>query len=67
MAKTVVDVSQIHLFVMLKQFLLNQKKENYGSIALLQNEMEQATIDAQITEVDAFIADVQTHKATLSA
>lgn len=51
----------------LKQFLLNQKKENYGSIALLQNEMEQATIDAQITEVDAFIADVQTHKATLSA
>lgn len=51
----------------LKQFLLNQKKENYGSIALLQNEMEQATIDAQITEVDAFVAAVQTHKATLPA
>lgn len=51
----------------LKQFLLNQKKENYGSIALLQNEMEQATIDAQITEVDAFVAAVTTHKATLPA
>ena len=44
----------------LKAFLLNQKKENYGVIALLQNEMEQATIDAQIAEVDAFVLTVQT-------
>lgn len=51
----------------LKAFLLNQKKENYGVIALLQNEMEQATIDAQIAEVDAFVLTVQTHKATLAA
>lgn len=50
----------------LKAFLLNQKKENYGVIALLQNEMEQAAIDAQIAEVDAFVATVQAHKATLA-
>ncbi|CAF3773432.1 unnamed protein product [Rotaria sp. Silwood1] len=51
----------------LRAFLLNQKKENYGVIALLQNEMEQATVDAQIAEVDAFVVAVQNHKATLPA
>ncbi len=51
----------------LKAFLLNQKKENYGVIALLLNEMEQATIDTQIAEVDAFVLAVQNHKATLAA
>jgi hypothetical protein len=51
----------------LKAFLLNQKKENYGVIALLQNELEQASVDAQIAEVDAFIVAVQNHKATLPA
>jgi len=49
----------------LKAFLLNQKKENYGVIALLQNEMEQATIDAQIAEVEAFIVALNARKAAL--
>lgn len=51
----------------LKAFLLSQKKENYGFIALLQNQMEQATIEAQLAEVDAFIAAITAHKATLAA
>lgn len=45
----------------LKAFLLNQKKGNYGVIALLLNEMEQATIDAQIAEIAAFLSSSPRH------
>ncbi len=51
----------------LKAFLLNQKKENYGSIALLMNEFEQAKIDLEIAEADSLITAVQTQKAALPA
>ena len=51
----------------LKEYLLTQKKDNYGSVALLENEFEQARIDLEIAEADAFIAALNARKAVLSA
>lgn len=49
-----------------KKFLLETRKENYGSVALLEKEMELARVLQEITEVDSFISAVTAHKATLS-
>lgn len=49
----------------LKEFLLNQKKDNYGAVALLENEFEIAKIDAEIAAADDFIAALNARKAAL--
>lgn len=49
----------------LKKFLLTERKNNYGSIALLDKELDVAQVALQIAEVDAYIAAITAHKATL--
>lgn len=49
----------------LKEYLLTQKKDNYGAVALLENEFEEARIDLEIAEADAFITALNARKAAL--
>jgi len=49
----------------LKLFLLNDKKENYGGIALVDKEFDLARVIKELEETDAFIAAVQARKAAL--
>lgn len=48
-----------------KKFLLETRKESYGAVALLQKQLDLAMVEQEIVEVDAFIAAVTAHKATL--
>lgn len=48
-----------------KKFLLENRKESYGAVALLQKELDLARVLKEIEEVNAFITTVTTHKATL--
>ncbi|MFM9989727.1 hypothetical protein [Flavobacterium sp.] len=48
-----------------KKFLLVNKKESYGSIALLERELELERINKEIAEVDVFITGVTDYKNTL--
>jgi hypothetical protein len=48
-----------------KKFLLETRKESYGTVALLEKEMELARVNREISEVEIFIAAVETQKATL--
>jgi hypothetical protein len=50
-----------------KKFVLENRKESYGSVALLQKESELGRIDQQIVEVDAFVAAVEARVLTLAA
>lgn len=47
-----------------KKFLLENRKESYGAVALLEKELDLERINKQINEVDTFIAEVTAHKAT---
>lgn len=48
-----------------RKFVLENRKENYGTVALLQKESELGRIEQEITEVDAFVAAVEEKKTTL--
>ena len=48
-----------------KKFLLENRKESYGAVALLEKELDLARVEQQLVEVDAFIAAITAHKATL--
>jgi hypothetical protein len=48
-----------------KKFLLENRKESYGTVALLEKEMDLARVYQEIDEVDAFITAIETKKATL--
>lgn len=48
-----------------RQFLLTDRKEDYGSVALLEKEMELGQLEKQVEEVDAFIAAITARKAAL--
>lgn len=48
-----------------KKFLLENRKESYGTVALLEKELDLERINKELAEVDAFIAGVNAHKATL--
>jgi len=48
-----------------KRFLLENRKENYGSVALLEKELDLERINKELDEVDVFITTVTAHKATL--
>lgn len=49
----------------LKHFLLKQKKEDYGSVALLVKEFGQARLDKELLAVQEFTIAVQARKAEL--
>lgn len=48
-----------------KKFLLENRKESYGAVALLEKEMDLARVEKELDEVNAFITLVTDHKATL--
>ncbi|MRX41322.1 hypothetical protein GJU43_18700 [Flavobacterium sp. LC2016-23] len=48
-----------------KQFLLENRKQTYGLLALLQKELDIQRIENEIKEVDTFVAELTAHKATL--
>lgn len=49
-----------------KKFLLETRRESYGTVALLEKEMDLGRVIQEIAEVDAFIAAVETKKASLA-
>ena len=48
-----------------KKFLLNNRKENYGVLALLEKELDLNRVTVEISEIDAFIAAVTARKTAL--
>lgn len=48
-----------------KKFLLETRKESYGSVALLEKEMDLARVLQELNEVDAFMAAITQQKITL--
>jgi len=48
-----------------RQTLLSERSEDYDLAALLDRELDVGLIDAELAEIDTFIAAVETHKATL--
>lgn len=48
-----------------RKFVLENRKENYGTVALLQKESELGRIDQEIVEVDTFTATIQAHLLTI--
>lgn len=50
-----------------KRFLLENRKESYGSVALLEKELDLERINKELDEVDGFITTITTHKASLAA
>lgn len=50
----------------LKQFLLTQKKDEYGSVALVSKEFELARIEQELNEADTFITALTTRKSELT-
>jgi len=50
-----------------KKFVLENRKESFGSVALLQKESEMGRVDQQITELDAFLAAVEARILSLAA
>jgi hypothetical protein len=48
-----------------KKFLLENRKESYGAVALLERELDLERLNKEIIEVDAFITGVTAHKNTL--
>ena len=49
-----------------KKFVLETRKESYGSVALLEKEMDLARVNQEINEVDAFIAVIEAKKQELA-
>ena len=50
-----------------KKFVLENRKENYGTVALLQKESELGRIDQELAEVDAFVTAVEARVLALAA
>lgn len=48
-----------------RKFLLENRKESYGAVALLEKELDLERVNKQLTEVDVFIAEVTAHRDTL--
>jgi hypothetical protein len=48
-----------------KKFLLENRKESYGAVALLQKELDLQRINKELIEVDVFIAAINARKAAL--
>jgi hypothetical protein len=50
-----------------KKFVLETRKESYGSVALLEKEMDLARVNQELNEMDAFIAAIENKKTELEA
>jgi hypothetical protein len=50
-----------------RKFVLENRRENFGVVALLQKESELGRINQQIEEVDAFLAAVEARRVNLAA
>jgi hypothetical protein len=50
-----------------RQRVLADRKNDYGVVALLDKQLSLGRIEKELVEVDAFIASLQAHKATLTA
>jgi hypothetical protein len=48
-----------------KKFLLENRKESYGVVALLEKELDLSRVTLELTEIDTFITAVTTRKAQL--
>jgi hypothetical protein len=48
-----------------KKFLLENRKESYGAVALLQKELDFERVNKELVEVEGFITTITAHKATL--
>ena len=48
-----------------KKFLLENRKESYGAVALLEKEVDLGRVVKELEEIDAFITAITNHKATL--
>ena len=48
-----------------KKFILENRKESYGAVALLEKELDLERINNEVDEVDVFIAGITMHKSTL--
>jgi len=48
-----------------KKFLLNNRKESYGAVALLEKELDLSRVTLELGEIDAFVAAITTRKAEL--
>lgn len=48
-----------------RKFLLENRKDSYGAVALLEKELDLERTNKELIEIDAFITGVTTHKATL--
>ena len=48
-----------------KKFLLENRKESYGAVALLEKELDLERVNKQLDEVNLFIDAVTAHKATV--
>jgi hypothetical protein len=48
-----------------RKFLLENRKESYGAVALVEKEMDLARVVQQLNEVNSFITILTDHKATL--
>lgn len=63
------DLKEEHLKkrtrIVYKKFLLENRKESYGTVALLEKQLDLERVNKEIEEVDAFILAVTNHKATL--
>lgn len=49
----------------LKQYLLNEKKDNYGAVALLIKEFSQVRLEKELQAVQEFTAAVEERKAAI--
>jgi hypothetical protein len=50
-----------------KKFVLENRKENFGTVALLQKQSELGRIEQEIVEVDAFVVAVEARVLALAA
>ena len=48
-----------------KKFLLENRKDSYGSVELLQKELELAKVTRELEEIDAFTDAINARKAAL--
>ena len=46
-------------------FLLENRRNNYGNVALLEKELDLERVERELTETDTFISEVEEHKSTL--
>jgi hypothetical protein len=48
-----------------RKFLLEDRKDSYGTVALLEKELDLARVNLELTEMDSFISEVTARKAAL--